>query len=467
MGRTLTRDEVEAAVAATHPVTRLATSAFVLAHMSGGLAAGLVTGSVALDALTRTFEPDPHVGAARLVLFVCGALAGALIDGALRTDGQPRTIAIAAWLATAVGAVTAVGIGGLVGGVGSLVTGAGLVLGVSMHTRLSLDSVVATKRALIRWAQWVAMVLGLVAAYSVGTTVLLVDESRAGFDAARILFGIAAACGASVAAAGLAAMAPSPRVLLLRGAIEEGVRALVRSGRARRAECADEAVGILIGASLRELGRRRTLDAPARTALRYGYALALLVGCAGTAAWAAVGPIVLLRAGASTLQAAMFALAAFALGGVSLILYSAPGSRLARALEADPEGTCRYAAAVNGCVLAVVAVSVALAPAGVVVALVALASIVSILASVGVLIPAGVAAIRRWVPSFKLRRARGILYGAHMAAVAAAAVATVGGPVALVLGCGALAQLAALGIVAVAGARLPRPNVVVPETSLR
>ncbi|MBD3689835.1 hypothetical protein [Nanchangia anserum] len=312
----------------------------------------------------------------------------------------------------------------------------------------------------MRWAQWVATVLGMVAALSLGTALLSVSESGIASGNVNIVMrgsGVAAALAAAVALVG---MPRSPRALLMRGDVVAGVKALLDSGRATRATCADEAIRILIGTDLVDLGHRRVVSAAGRRAMRVGYAIAAVLGFSGIATWALVGPLVLLHAGASSAASAMFSLAGFALAAIALIAYFAPQSPIAVTLHTDPERMVLHAGLANMMTLLLAALWAATGPADTLFIPLAAAEIISVVTSVGIMMPAGVVAIRQVVPSFRLRHARAILYSAHTLSVVVAALLVAVGHVSVLLVAGLAGQAGALAWSAWEARRRPDPDIV-------
>ncbi|MDU0968388.1 MAG: hypothetical protein E7A62_05875 [Actinomycetaceae bacterium] len=449
-----TRDDLEAAVAAKGAVRALPTSTLVLVHMLGGVSTGFILGAVAVDAASVAVAGDPWWAAFLIVAVVIGAFVGSLVDGRVRHDAEPRRWAIVAWMLVACS--LAAGIVDAIAPVAMLFVGGFGVVAASMHTRLTLDCVPLRKRAIIRWAQWVATILGVVLAYTVGTFLVSYVTPRHGVVWEPLV--VISVVAAVLAAIGALVMPPSARVLLMHDDLSGGVHALLRSGRVTRSRCADEAVRILIGAALIKQPMPRIVG-HARPSVRVGLMFAFAVGTCAAGAWAIGAPVLLVEAGATLVGAATFSLAGFVLAAFALILMTTPNTALAKSLHGNSERVVLLAGAANVVLMVIAGLAAIAGPRLVLVTSVATA--LSIALAAGIVVPAGIGAIRRWVPATRLRRARGILYTSQMVVMIGVA-AVAGAEVVPVAFIGA-AVVHAVGLVMAWRALVSRPH---PELDL-
>lgn len=403
MGETGEKITDEAARALLAPRPQAMSRALVVAlHMCGGAASGFVVAAFAA-ALAQAREPAQVLALA--LGFVLGACVGAAVDMALRLTAEPRRAGTVSWALAALAwvlaaAVPFVALQGL-----AVCAGAGAsVLAASMHARCGLDCVRSGKRPLMRVAQWTAAMIGIVVGLALaGALVLTLPVASA-----RVPIGLAA-LAPLVALGALRNLPDSARILLTRGRVEEAVASLIRSHRVSPAGAPQEVAQILIGLSLRAIAPRRPSRPANRRAVGFGRALGAGAGMTGTAGLAVAAPALLTQSGLTPLYAVVMTLSSYAFASLVLAAYSLPDSPLLAALLVNPEGATVKAGAVN---LVALALAAALTPIGPLPVLACVA--VSIVVSTTVVIPAGVAAIRRYVPAFSMMPVRTVLYGTQL-----------------------------------------------------
>lgn len=451
-------DEVAEALASCRIEAR-APGARILSFMVGGIACGASLGIAATAASLLTLSASPATAMLLLLALVAGALAGAAIDTRVRMSAEPRRWAVAAWIVAAgcwllTALLQACHLPTALACAPVVPAAAALIVAVSMHTRCGLDTVRHDQRPLLRLAQWVGAMLGVVLAYSIGSTLALAGRA----PILPLWVGIAAMSLLACAAA--SAQTPSARVLLGRGDVAAGVRAIVQSGRCPRSRVATEVTRILIGASLLDIVPRVHRHEATRRSVRIGCVLALAVGTGGLGAWALVMPVLLLHTRAPLVLALSLTLAGFALSTICLVVYSMPHSPLAAVIDADPEGIVVRVGAANAAVVGAASLAAGL---GIGPLPVGIGLIVSIVLGSAILVPAGITAVRSRVPRFSLRIVRYVLYGSHMAGIVVVAVAACLGWPALATAVPALAHAGAV-LAAWGGLRgAPAPRVTLPR----
>lgn len=449
MTRRLTRADVEAAVAASPHTTA---KPLIGAHMSGGIAAGIIFATLAVHAGVWALVGQGVAGACFLTAGVGGATCAIVADRVVGHRVNPKLWATLAWAASA--ALAAATLFEPLSATALL--GLAATFALTQHTRLGIDAVPTHRRALMRWSQWVGAALGVIVPNALGTLVLTrAADSHQALTLVSLVSAALAAAVALIAAAAVASAPGSPRYLAERDDITGCVDALLRTGRATRNTCADEVVHILIGASLRDLAKRRRAPKAGR-----GFGYALVVASAGVGLWVGVGPMLLVQAGAGAFTATQFVLVGCAVGIVILMLSVPRMSALGGTMRVAPEPVIVATQGTVAMLLAGAAVGSFLAPTGRLLLPLALVVSISLAAGIGVVVPLGIVAVRRWAPQATLRRLRLLIFAINAALTVAGALLSATGLPAAVFALAAATAALAVGACALIIKARPTPDVV-------